>query len=104
MARSHLTRRLARSTCALAASAYILLAIAAAAQARPADTWPQPVMQNSPAPTVHKKTVLRPASSGPDTSANAVHWHHRPSASHPSITFTNPLGRSRGPGAGAGLL
>jgi hypothetical protein len=23
---------------------------------------------------------------------------------HTSITFTNPLGRSRGPGAGAGLL
>jgi hypothetical protein len=38
------------------------------------------------------------------TSASVVQWHHRPSASHPSITFTNPLGRSRGPGAGAGLL
>lgn len=34
----------------------------------------------------------------------AVHWRHRANASHPSITFTNPLGRSRGPGAGAGLL
>jgi hypothetical protein len=32
------------------------------------------------------------------------HRHHRPSGTHPSITFTNPLGRSRGPGAGAGLL
>ena len=38
------------------------------------------------------------------TSANAVHRHHRPDASHPGITFSNPLGRSRGPGAGAGLL
>jgi hypothetical protein len=38
------------------------------------------------------------------SSATAVHRHHRPNASHPSITFTNPLGRSRGPGAGAGLL
>jgi hypothetical protein len=33
-----------------------------------------------------------------------VHRHHGPSAARPSITFTNPLGRSRGPGAGAGLL
>jgi hypothetical protein len=38
------------------------------------------------------------------TSATAVQRHHRPSASHSSITFTNPLGRSRGPGAGMGLL
>jgi hypothetical protein len=36
--------------------------------------------------------------------ADAVHRHHGPSATRPSITFTNPLGRSRGPGAGAGLL
>jgi hypothetical protein len=36
--------------------------------------------------------------------ADAVHRHHAPSATRPSITFTNPLGRSRGPGAGAGLL
>jgi hypothetical protein len=33
--------------------------------------------------------------------ATSVHRHHSPSAT-PSITFTNPLGRSRGPGAGAG--
>ncbi len=38
------------------------------------------------------------------TSANTAHRQHRPSASHSSITFTNPLGRSRGPGAGMGLL
>ena len=37
-------------------------------------------------------------------SAAAVHRHHRPSASDLSITFTNPLGKSRGPGAGMGLL
>ena len=36
--------------------------------------------------------------------AQGVHRHHNPSATRPSITFTNPLGRSRGPGAGAGLL
>jgi hypothetical protein len=36
--------------------------------------------------------------------AEAVHRHHRPGATRPSITFTNPLGRSRGPGTGAGLL
>jgi hypothetical protein len=35
---------------------------------------------------------------------DAVHRHHSPAATRPSITFTNPLGRSRGPGAGAGLL
>jgi hypothetical protein len=67
MARPHLTRRIARGACALAASAYILLAIAAAAHARPADTWPQPAARNSVAPTVVKQTVLRPANDGPDT-------------------------------------
>ena len=67
MARSHLTRRLARGACALAASAWVLLAIAAAATARPADTWPQPVLHNNPAPTLVKETVLQPANGGPDT-------------------------------------
>jgi hypothetical protein len=38
------------------------------------------------------------------TPATAAHWRDGPSASQPSLTFTNPLGRSRGPGAGAGLL
>jgi membrane associated rhomboid family serine protease len=173
MARSHLSR-LTRSACALAASACVLLAIAAAAPARIADTrvGGQPVVDDS-TPTVVRQTVLRPASSGPDTitlvliatgaaaallgasylgariairtprtggsamspfikpvliavliaavvaalsipggalaqpahdvftSSNAV---HHPNANHPSITFTNPLGRSRGPGAGMGLL
>jgi hypothetical protein len=36
-------------------------------------------------------------------SAHALDRDHTSSAA-PSITFTNPLGRSRGPGAGAGLL
>jgi hypothetical protein len=36
------------------------------------------------------------------TQAQAVHRHHEPAATRQSITFTNPLGRSRG--AGAGLL
>ena len=67
MTHPRLTRRLARSLCALAASACILLALAAAATARPADTWPQPVVHNSPAPTVVKETVLQPANGGPDT-------------------------------------
>jgi hypothetical protein len=39
-----------------------------------------------------------------NTQAPAGHRHHSPGATRPSITFTNPLGRSRGPGAGAGLL
>jgi hypothetical protein len=68
MARSHLNRRIARGACALAASACVLLVIAAATHARPADTWPQPVVHNSAAPTVVKQTVPRPASNdGPDT-------------------------------------
>ena len=36
--------------------------------------------------------------------AKAFHHDHSPNTTHGSITFTNPLGRSRGPGAGAGLL
>ena len=64
---TRLTRRLVRSLCALAASAFVVLALAAGATARPADTWPQPVVHNSPAPTVVKETVLQPANGGPDT-------------------------------------
>lgn len=67
MAPSHLTRRIARAACTLAASACVVLAIGAGAQARPADTWPQPVVHNSPAPTVVKQTLLRPANDGPNT-------------------------------------
>jgi hypothetical protein len=69
MTRSRLILRLARSVYALTASACILLAIAAAATARPADTWPQPVLHNSPAPTVVRETILQPGNSGPDTLA-----------------------------------
>jgi hypothetical protein len=36
--------------------------------------------------------------------ATAVARNHHPRATPGAITFTNPLGRSRGPGAGAGLL
>jgi hypothetical protein len=43
------------------------------------------------------------AAAAANARADTVHRHH-PSATRPSITFTNPLGRSRGPGAGAGLL
>jgi hypothetical protein len=67
MTPSHLTRRLGRSLCALAASACTVLALAAGAQARPADAWPQPVMHNSPTPTVVKQTLLRPPNDGPGT-------------------------------------
>jgi hypothetical protein len=67
MARSQFIGRIARGAWALTASACVLLAIAAAAQARPADTWPQPVVHNSAAPTVVKETVLRPASTSLDT-------------------------------------
>lgn len=67
MARSHLARRLKRGAYALAASACVLLAIVAAATARPADTWPQPPVHNSPAPTVVRETLVQPASGAPDT-------------------------------------
>jgi hypothetical protein len=36
--------------------------------------------------------------------ATAAARHHHPRATPGAITFTNPLGRSRGPGTGAGLL
>jgi hypothetical protein len=43
-----------------------------------------------------------------DTSTNAhataIARDHHPRASPGAIMFTNPLGRSRGPGTGAGLL
>jgi hypothetical protein len=44
------------------------------------------------------------AKQDPVTPAGAVHRHHPPTTHDPSITFTNPLGRSRGPGTGGGLL
>jgi hypothetical protein len=44
------------------------------------------------------------ASAPANTRSDAVHHDHPPSATPWSITFANPLGRSRGPGAGAGLL
>jgi hypothetical protein len=36
--------------------------------------------------------------------ATPIARDHHPRATLGTITFTNPLGRSRGPGAGAGLL
>jgi hypothetical protein len=59
-------REFLNGAAALAAMACILLALAVSAQARIADT-PQPVVHNSPAPTVVKETVLQPANGGPDT-------------------------------------
>jgi hypothetical protein len=44
------------------------------------------------------------AATPPKAHAEAVHRDHSRTATRQSITFTNPLGRSRGPGAGAGLL
>ena len=40
----------------------------------------------------------------PTRDVAAVQQDHDPAIAPWSITFTNPLGRSRGPGAGAGLL
>ena len=54
----------------------------AAALAQPTDNVPRPAIK-------HARAVDRPP---------------RPLATPGTITFTNPLGRSRGPGAGGGLL
>jgi hypothetical protein len=67
----------------------LTVGLAAIAALLPAGALAQPV-HNAAAPT--------------KAHAEAVHRHHQPSGTRPSITFTNPLGRSRGPGAGAGLL
>jgi hypothetical protein len=56
------------------------------------------------APTGALAQPMHDAAAPAKAQAEGVHRHHRPSATRPSITFTNPLGRSRGPGAGAGLL
>ena len=66
----------------------LALGLAAIAALMPAGALAQPIYDAAPA----------------KAQADAVHRHHAPSATRPSITFANPLGRSRGPGAGAGLL
>jgi hypothetical protein len=62
-----LTRPPLRGACTLAATACILLALAAAAGARPADNGPAPPpsTHRAPAPTVVKETVVQPGDSGP---------------------------------------
>jgi len=67
----------------------VALGLAAIAALTPASALAQPTHDTA-----------TPASADID----AAHRHHPPSVMGPSITFTNPLGRSRGPGAGAGLL
>ena len=68
---------------ALALGVAAITALApAAALAQPTDNVPRPANKH----------------------ARAVDRHHRPHATPGAITFTNPLGRSRGPGAGGGLL
>jgi hypothetical protein len=65
-----------------------LAALAVVAALTPVGALAQPTRDAATPATAH-------------TSAARQH-HHR--ATYASITFTNPLGRSRGPGAGAGLL
>lgn len=67
----------------------ITLALAAIAALAPAGALAQPTHDLATQTNKH-----------PD----AAHRHHSPSAYSRSITSTNPLGRSRGQGAGAGLL
>ena len=64
-------------------------AVAAVAALAPAGGLAQPA---------HDDTTLA------NSPTNAVHHDHTRSVAVRSITFTNPLHRSRGPGAGAGLL
>jgi hypothetical protein len=67
----------------------LALGVAAIAALAPASALAQP-MHDQPVPA--------------KPHADAAHRDHRPTGTPQSITFTNPLGRSRGPGAGAGLL
>jgi hypothetical protein len=67
----------------------LALGLAAIAALAPAGALAQPTHDAATPPKAH---------------ADAVHRDHSPTATRQSITFTNPLGRSRGPGAGAGLL
>jgi hypothetical protein len=69
--------------------ALALIGLAATAALAPTGTLAQPA-----------HAAAAPASAYVGT----VDQDHNPSSTRPSITFTNPLGRSRGPGAGAGLL
>lgn len=65
------------------------LVVAAVAALAPARAVAQPA---------HDDTTLA------NSPTDAVHHDHTRSATVWSITFSNPLHRSRGPGAGAGLL
>jgi hypothetical protein len=67
----------------------LALGLAAIAALAPAGALAQPTHDAATPPKAH---------------AEVVHRDHSPTATRQSITFTNPLGRSRGPGAGAGLL
>jgi hypothetical protein len=67
----------------------LALAVAAGAALTPAGAVAQPA---------HDDTTLA------NSPTAAVHHDHTRGATAPPITFTNPLQRSRGPGAGAGLL
>ena len=56
------------------------------------------------APTSAFAVPMRDAATPADAKAGSVRPDDQRSVRYPSITFTNPLHRSRGPGAGAGLL
>jgi hypothetical protein len=78
----HITRMLAEATVAAALIAIGALAPAAGALAQPAHD----------------------AGTSTNARSTAVARDHHPRTAPGLITFTNPLTRSRGPGAGAGLL
>ena len=78
----HVTRTLAEATAVAALIAIGALAPAAAALAQPV---------HDAGTSTHERST-------------AVARDHHPRTAPGAITFTNPLARSRGPGAGAGLL
>jgi hypothetical protein len=67
----------------------VVLGLAAIAALTPAGALAQPTHDAATPANAH---------------VDAAHRDHNPTATRQPITFTNPLGRSRGPSAGAGLL
>jgi hypothetical protein len=96
--------RLIRATRVLGASTLALLVLAVPAGARTADNvTPQTTAHSVEAPWARALRIRSEAMNQRYHLGHATSHDHDPGAAPGSITFTNPLGRSRGPGTGAGL-